>query len=254
MIDTSLDIWTDDDLDVGDGGQTTITQGGDAYLINDRHYDRITTVLNIIAKPGLEKWKRKVGFVKADEIMRESAILGKEVHAICEEVNKGRDPINGFWLAEGGKQPRWVEVRGTRLQSYYDGYTDWYERNIRQVVLVERTTWSDEHGYAGTPDTYAELKGKFAGALALLDNKTSKYLSWVYRLQTAAYKYALLERRQVPAVDKRGIVFLSSKTPGTCTLVDYDESEYEDELFGFLSALFNYRMAERYDDDWKRRG
>lgn len=240
MIDTSLDIWTDEDLDVVEGGQTTITQGADAYLINDRHYDRLTATLDIIAKPGLDAWKRKVGFVKADEIMKASAKLGHDVHAICEDINKGRDP--------------WPRVRGTAYEPYYRAYTDWYERNVRQVILVERTTWSDEFGYAGTPDTYAELKGKFAGALALLDNKTSRYLSWTYRLQTAAYKRAMLERRQVPAVDMRGIVFLSSKTPGTCTLVDYDESQYEDEFAVYTGVLATYRMAKEYEDDWKRRG
>lgn len=241
-----------------DSRTITVSQGADAYLIDDVEYDRISRVLDIIAKPGLDKWKREKGFIKADEIMRESQMLGKHVHAMVEEFNRGKDPWNGFWFTETNR-PIWLKVNGDRLEPYYRGYAQWFEQRVRQVIMIERTVWSPTHGYAGTFDTFAELKGRdgeydYEGKLALLDNKTSKYLSWVYRLQLAAYELAALEQELIPDVDLRGIVFLSSKTPGTCRLVPYAPDTYLRDRAVWLGTLDLYRMGLEYEDDWKQRG
>lgn len=259
------------DLDeIEDARPPTITVGKTAYMINAEHYDRISAVLDIIAKPGLDKWKRKEGFVKADQLLKEAGRLGTVVHAMIESFCRGVDPWDGFWLAEHDKEPEWIVVQGTRLEPYYRGYAVWHQQNVRQVILLEKTVWSTTHRYAGTFDHFAELTD-FAvdqmnagfekqelecrvpyGCLALLDNKTSKYLSWTYRLQTAAYRLAILEQDAAPFVDVRGIVHLSSKTPGSCRLFPYPPETDDRDTMVWLGVLDTHRMAEEYESDWRQ--
>jgi hypothetical protein len=173
--------------------------------------------------------------------------LGTRVHAMVEEILRGRDPWKGFWLTEAGKEPEWVPVEGGTLEPYYTAYVPWHEQTIRQVILIEQVVWSEEHGYAGTLDNFVELRDN---RLALLDVKSSRYQSWVWRLQTSAYAGAVTEQRRVPEVDVRGIVHLSSKQPGTLRFVEY--WEHEREWGAWLSALDLHQLALAREDDWKR--
>ena len=135
----------------------TITVGPTAYMINAEHYDRISAVLDIIHKPGLEKWKREKGFVKADQIMKESAWLGTRVHALIERFCGGEVYWPGFWLeVKPGADPQWIQVQGTELESYCHGYIAWHRTHIKQTILLETTVWSATHGFAGTFDHFAE--------------------------------------------------------------------------------------------------
>jgi hypothetical protein len=261
-----IDAWDPED----DPRPPTITVGKTAYMINAEHYDRISAVIDVISKPGLDKWKRQKGFAEADRIMKESAWLGTRVHAICENYCKGVEYWPGFWLEQRDKEPVWVQVQGTELEPYCHGYLAWHRDHIRSTILLETTVWSRTHGFAGTFDHFAELtdlavdevnaeleKQKLEpsvpyGCLALLDNKTSGYLSWTYRLQTAAYVGSLLEQQLLPCVDLRGIVHMSSKKPGTCRLVPYPPETQERDWGVWLGVLDTYRMAQQYEDDWKR--
>lgn len=226
-----------------DDRPTTITVGSTAYMINGEHYDRISAVLGIVAKPGLDKWRRQHGFVKSDQLLKDAAWLGTRVHAMIEDYCRRDDPSEGFCIGN-----QWIQVRGSELEPYYHGYAKWHEDNVRQTIMLETTVWSPEFGFAGTFDHFAELKD---GRLALLDNKTSRYLSWTYRLQTAAYWGAVLEQKLLPEIDVRGIVHLSSKTPGSCRLVEYPPVTDARDWSVWLGVLDTYRMAQEYEDDWK---
>lgn len=264
-----IDAW---DLEEDDDPRpVTITQGPKAYMINAEHYDRISAVLDVINKPGIEKWKRKEGFEKADRLLKEANWRGTRVHAICERYCKGEPVLPDFMLysPEEKKEVR-VQVEGSELEPYYRGYVAWHRTHIKQTILLETTVWSPTHRYAGTFDHFAELtdlavdevNAEFEkkrlelrvpyGCLALLDNKTSGYVSATYALQLAAYELAILERRLLPNVDLRAVVHMSSKTPGSCVLVPYPPEEDEDDMDTWLGTLKLYRYMLAHDEDWKR--
>lgn len=63
----------------------------DCYIIKGKKYLRVTRVKSIINQPGLNAWRGKVGNLKANEIMRESAKRGTYFHKLSEQMLKGND-------------------------------------------------------------------------------------------------------------------------------------------------------------------
>lgn len=223
-----------EDISLPDGPK--ILRSNRFYRINDDPYDRTTTVLDVVAKPGLDFWKRKHGYVEAARLLKEASDLGKLVHAMVEDICHGDDP--------------WHRVEGTELEPYYRSYSDWYYANVKSVIYIEKVLWSDIHGYAGSLDQFVELKN---GQLALLDVKTSRWASASWRLQTIAYKGAMLEQEITPYVDTRQIVHLSSKTPGSpASIHEYPEALDDHEWSAWLSTLETYRFfMKEHHNDWK---
>ena len=217
------------------------------YRIDGIRYDRISAVLDVIAKPGLDAWEQKHGPEKAAQLLQEAGDTGTLVHALVERVDRGEVPWPGF-LYEDSDGFWWIQVQGGQLDPYYRAYCLWRPQHVRQTILAERVIWSEVYGYAGTFDKLDEL---LTGEIALLDVKSSGYLSWTYRLQTAAYVIAVLEHQHlVPDIDVRGIVHMSSKKLGTCRLVPY-RGELEQAKSRWLSALDVYQGSMEWADDWK---
>ena len=48
-------------------------------------YPSITTILGNQPKPGLVEWRKRVGDIEANKIMREASSLGTAVHDLCEQ-------------------------------------------------------------------------------------------------------------------------------------------------------------------------
>lgn len=208
------------------------------YRVDGARYDRVSAALGVISKPGLDAWKQKHGPEEAARLLSEAGALGTRVHAMVERVCRDDDP--------------WAEVEGTDLEPYYRCYVPWHEQHVRQVIMLEQVLWSEACGYAGTVDSVAELQGFERipdGSIAVLDVKTSRSLSWPYRLQTASYMGAILERGLLSRVDIRGIIHMSSKKPGTLANVWY--RDHDTEWLRWLAALELYRGSLEWADDWK---
>lgn len=58
-----------------------------------------------------------------------------------------------------------------RVQPQVDGFLEWREEFVQQIIVVEATVWSYRYDYAGTLDLGVVLK---TGELALVDVKTGK--------------------------------------------------------------------------------
>ena len=187
------------------------------YTINGRQFPSVTTVLDVIAKPGLGPWYAKqerqyfetamlevlskpgardpeyvlaavveaVSGVKAADRERQLAsTIGTAVHAGIEWQLRTR-------LGEdAGPEPALPEAAAWAVESW----KDWASSVALEPLAIERTVYCDACGYAGTLDLYARVKG----VLTILDWKSGKAIYPEAFLQNVAYRHAA-KRRGMPS-------------------------------------------------------
>ena len=145
------------------------------HEVNGSWYPRVTKILDIKSKPGLDTFFREVGnYLDAENIKNKSAEEGTAMHNIIEKLI----------LGEEVSIPKSIEAAVSAFRKFKG------ERKIEfRGDFVERQIWSFRHRYAGTIDALAYIDGK----CGVLDIKTSAGFYPEYNLQTAAYLSALQE-------------------------------------------------------------
>lgn len=216
---------------------TSIDVRSDGYHIEGRRYPRVTSILNVLAKPGLDAWRRKVGAEEADRVMRAGSELGTRVHQAC-------------WPIALGESTEAIvsSVRALHqfdLVPYVEAFGRWMSERVADVLGAERVLWSERYAYAGTTDLLVRLRD---GRRAVVDLKTSRSLSETYRLQLAAYALALDEAGE--PYDSRIALWLPSTDPGV--VVEREYADHETDRRAWLAALALHAWQTRCRDDWKQ--
>lgn len=145
------------------------------YAINDGWYPRVTKILEVKSKPGLDVFFKEVGsYDFAEEIKNKSAKEGTLVHETMQKLACGEAIIIPEQIRPAAKT-----------------FLEFIKKNniVFHPEFVEKKIWSNFHKYAGTVDALASVGGKFG----VLDIKTSTGFYPEYNLQTAAYVLALQE-------------------------------------------------------------
>src|SRR5499433_2190551 len=179
------------------------------YTIDGRALPSVTTILDVIAKPGLGPWYAKQerqyfetamlevlskpgardpeyvlaavveavsGVKAADRERQRASTIGTAVHAGIEWQLRTR-------LGEdAGPEPALPEAAAWAVESW----KDWASRVALEPLAIERTVYCDACGYAGTLDLYARVKG----LLTVLDWKSGKAIYPEAFLQNVAYRHA----------------------------------------------------------------
>ena len=143
---------------------------------NGKAYESVTSYIGrVLDKPGLHKWRARVGAAKADEIANAAARRGSNLHNVLESYLRNNLSENAKIKNDPSTKSLFLKVKPCvdRLNS---------------IRLIETSLYSSELGLAGTPDTIAEYSGK----LAVVDFKTSTRLKKKkdivnYFIQCAAY-------------------------------------------------------------------
>lgn len=155
------------------------------YIIGDAWYPRVTRIVSIKNKPGLNGFLNEFGPAAAKAISEKSAEEGTLVHAVAEALLMGENP----------DIPSEIAPAISAFQSF---------REHKDIEIadggIERRILHSEHRYAGTIDVLAKINGK----LGVLDIKTSQGIYRDYNLQTAAYTEALLD--EFPDIETRWIL------------------------------------------------
>lgn len=197
------------------------------YHLDGLALPRVTRVLDVLAKPGLEAWKHRIGLDEARRVSDTATRLGTRVHRVCEDLNRGVVP----------------EVAGD-LQPFHDAYVAWLQDMVTETVAVERFVYHRRHLYGGTLDLLARLRD---GRLMLVDLKSSQSPDMTWGLQLAAYAGALQELGT--PIDGRMIVNLPSRQPGLLRTFEYTDTARDDKAW--LACLRLYRFVERHKDDYR---
>ncbi len=145
------------------------------YFINGEWYPRVTKICDVKSKPALYYFYAQApDFKSATEQKQKAASEGKIVHEIIESFISHRPII---------------------VPEDFSGFKKAFEEFLKNYSFFSKHEWIEKkvrhpfHRYAGTFDILGEIDGHFA----LIDIKTAQSVYDDYRLQTAAYFYALTE-------------------------------------------------------------
>jgi len=156
------------------------------YIINGIWYPRVTSILNIKAKPALYRYYASLSsYAEGEAIKNKSAEEGTRVHEAAEAILTGKEPVVDSDISPS------VEVFRKFIK----------ERNVQvDPEWVERRVSNFNERYAGTVDAVAFIDGK----LGVLDLKTSAAIYRDYTLQLGAYFSPIQE--ELPTLSTRWIL------------------------------------------------
>lgn len=199
---------------------------GRHYTIDGERYPSVTTVLGMLEKSGLAKWRGNVGNAEADRISKEATDYGTAVHLLLERVNRGnRGPF------------------GEPDDSVIAPYVTWHDENISAVLGAEKLLVSRQFKYAGTADGVVLLNGDKSATI--IDLKTSKtdLAQHEWALQLAAYALALEE--EGIECRRRIILRLPKNTPGVLHVLEIPEEDLERDQRAFINVLKIWQWHEK---------
>ena len=153
----------------GDTGRRVYHVPGDIFLPS------ITTVMSIVTRDGIAKWRASVGEEEANRISRYSSGRGTAVHTLCETYLKNK-PL------DSSTRPDAVYLFKSIKKLL---------NNINNIQYQETGLYSTKLGVAGTVDCIAE----YEGVLSVIDFKTSskpKKEEYIENYFMQATAYALM--------------------------------------------------------------
>lgn len=180
------------------GPRNSIKRNGRRYLISsdgeERECPSVTTILNKLAKKGLQYGAQKVVANTALDRLDEIAAMPRDdaykmlFRSVDEKWGESRDLGTAVheaidaWLKAGTGEP--TEVADIDLLPYIAGATRFLDDHIGEVVATEITLANLTHSYAGTVDLIARTK---KGKLAFIDWKTGTSVWPDVALQITGY-------------------------------------------------------------------
>lgn len=181
--------------------ESVTTDSGRKYKTPEGvNYPSITTVLSILSRDSIAKWRKRVGEAEANKISTRASGRGTRVHEIIEKyINNQEDYRNGY--------------TPDIIQSFID-IRHILDNRIGTVYAMEAPLYSDHLGVAGRVDCVAEFDGK----LSIIDFKTSmkpKRIEWIknYFMQESAYAIMWEERTGMPIVQLVTIISVDNSEP-----------------------------------------
>lgn len=192
------------------------------YNINGKEYVRVSTVLNIIAKPYLTAWKVKLGKEESDKISKEATDIGKQVHEALGYVVKGKT------IPKYLRNP--ITLRAQR------DFKKWQRKTGYKSQGTEVRVHSEFYGYAGSEDDWGTIKNE----VVIIDWKTSKRINKEHYLQISAYRNAHWETFNI--IPTQLYIFRFAKTPkGKSDFVFISDSDAVKYFDLFVEALDIWR-------------
>lgn len=163
---------------------TETIDGKRFYVTPKGKLPSITTVLSILSRDAIKKWRERVGEAEANKISTKASRRGTSVHEMCEHyINNDLDPKKYL--------PNDRETFNS-LKPILDTHLD-------NIYAQEVPLWSEYLGVAGRVDCIGEWDGR----IAVIDFKTSRklkkkeYISNYFQ-QCAAYAVMWEERTGIP--------------------------------------------------------
>lgn len=177
------------------------TESGRKYRTPDGiDLPSITTVLSILSRDSIAKWRKRVGVEEANRISYRASTRGTSVHEIIEKY------INNDENYRDGYTP-------DIIQSFLD-LKPILDDRIGKIYAQEAPLYSNHLGVAGRVDCVAEFDGK----ISIIDFKTSrkpKQVEWIknYFMQESAYAIMWEERTDMPIVQLVTIISVDDHEP-----------------------------------------
>lgn len=215
------------DLGYSDLNNVTTDKGRQYVDPEGNKYPSITTVLSILSKEAIQRWRARVGEEEANRISTQASTRGTKIHTILEKY-VDNDPS---YLE--GEMPH-------NIQTFKD-IQPIIDSNLNKVYAQEAPLYSKHLGVAGRVD----LVGQWNGVDSIIDWKTArkqKKKEWIsnYFMQASAYAIMWEERTGRPikqlviciAGDEGPQVFIEDRDNWTSELINTINEYKRQKLFG----------------------
>ena len=203
---------------------TTVKKGGSRIYVDDLTGERqpgVTSILNMMAKPGLRYWFAKMVAEEAvDSFSTIMDLVGKQRHDDAVDFLKRAPGRHSGRAADRGTIVHGLIERMNRgeelgnihpdFEGYVRNYEDFLNKWQPEWLEVESTIWNSTVGFAGTCDGIARIQNE----IALVDLKTGANVYGEVALQLSAYANGefILEangdRRPLPEIETAAVVHL----------------------------------------------
>lgn len=244
---------------------------GRFYESEGKKLPSVTTLINIISKPGLVYWaaneertlvvetavefyreiaknpsqgscdeyrrqlEQRLGNKKAHEkLKQEAGDIGTHVHDVVEWELKNELGM----ISEFDPKP---DIKSGPEEKAYNEWKRWRKDVKLKPIAIEQVIVSDKYGYAGTLDLLAEVEG----LLTVPDWKTGKAIYPEAFLQNAAYRQAVREMGM--GDPKKGIIVRLPKLeddPGF-EVADAGDEDFHFKVFLNTRELWNWQRESR---------
>jgi len=161
------------------------------YRIDGEKYVSVTTVLNILDRPGLTYWKMKCVY----EAMADDPTLSQAEALAAPYRVSGKAKRRGsavHTIIEFGLESDLRKIPQD-LRGYVRAYRAWQQMFAPTIIEQERTVVSKKYGFAGTLDMIAQWGSESSPTLGLIDMKTGKAIYPEVWLQLSALRQGLRE-------------------------------------------------------------
>lgn len=203
-----------------------------AYIKDGVIYDRVTSAIGIIDKPGLRYWHGKNSNEFCAKVLDEASAIGTGVHNVLEKFVKDEEIA------------KISPVENRALNSLQT----WMKKVGASIKETERTLFDHTDRYAGTFDGRAIIENPpikyfpMKPANILVDYKTSKKLRNTHILQLSAYLHTYECTENVKLDGAVLLRFEKDMDKKKDYHAKYFTREQLVEVFGvFLAALKLYR-------------
>ena len=236
-------------LQLPDGQGRRPTTIKDARRMN--LFPSVTSILNILDKPGLEVWKQNqvaLASLRTPKKPRESEEYWcRRVRgAAFDQVGKAADL--GSAIHDALERGMNGEAYNTELSVYVESVMKWKESTGIEIAEREIRIVNLDHGFAGTADVFFRYGESGVG---ILDYKTKKTRPGVevvaydnQAMQLASYAATFWGEENIHRVVGAN-VFISSTEPGRMEVVKHDNLNRSWNAFKNLAAL--WRHLNDYD-------
>jgi hypothetical protein len=190
------------------------TSTGRKYNTPDgKKYPSITTVLSILSRDSIAKWRKRVGEAEANRVSHRASTRGTAVHEICEKyVNNDPDYLKVPRENADGEMV--LQPATPDLIASFNDLKPILDERLTLVYAQEAPLYSHHLGIAGRVDCV----GIFDGKISIIDYKTSrkpKKPEWIkgYYMQESAYAIMWEELTGMPITQLVTIISVDQHKP-----------------------------------------
>jgi len=174
----------------------------------------ITTVLSILSRDSIAKWRARVGEKEANRVSYRASTRGTSVHEICEKYVNNDPDWNKYMAINPDNGEMKMTKRTPDLIDSFLKIKPILDERLTLVHAQEAPLYSTHLGVAGRVDCV----GVFDGKLSIIDYKTSmkpKRLDWIknYFMQESAYAIMWEERTGMPITQLVTVISVDNNEP-----------------------------------------
>lgn len=219
------------------------------YTRDGNSVQGVTSILNVIDKPGLPFWAVSVATKYIQNKLTHGQYTKEDIQKILDDSRREHERIRNQAAQSGREIHKVAEniILGTKYEAFKDpevegkiqSFNSFIQEKQVEFIDTERVVYSEEYNFCGTFD----FTCKIAGKKYLGDLKTGKAIHTKFFLQTAAYQQALFEETG-EQLDGRCILRVGKDG---YELVFRDNKSLEGDYEAFKSALLLSRWVEQND-------